>query len=235
MIVVRALTKVFRQGREPVRVLNGINLDVARGEFVTVMGPSGSGKSTLLHLIGGLDVPTSGSIAVDGRPLAELRDDTLTVFRRRHVGFVFQFFNLVPTLTAEENVALPLRLDGRPAAEIRPRVQALLERVGIAHRRTHRPDALSGGELQRVAIARALVHDPLVLLADEPTGNLDRKTGAYVLDVLHACIDATGPTVVLVTHDEHLAAHGDRIITLEDGRLVGERLNARVRAHGQPA
>jgi len=220
MIRVRGLTKVFPQGREEVRGLAGVDLDVARGEFVTVMGPSGSGKSTLLHLIGGIDVPTSGEVTIDGRRMAELRDDELTVFRRRHIGFVFQFFNLVPTLTAEENVALPMRLDGRPAGDIRRRVAELLELVGVADRRRHRPDELSGGELQRVAIARALVNEPLLLLADEPTGNLDRKTGTHVLDVLHRSIDPYGVTVVLVTHDERLAAHGDRTITLEDGRIV---------------
>jgi len=190
MIRVRGLTKIFPQGRDHVCGLAGVDLDVAPGEFLTVMGPSGSGKSTLLHLIGGLDVPTSGEIAIDGRRLADLSDNELTILRRRQVGFVFQFFNLVPTLTAEENVALPMRLDARPAREVRDRVAELLERVGMAHRRRHRPDALSGGELQRVAIARALVHDPRVLLADEPTGNLDSKTGVRILDVLHHCVAA---------------------------------------------
>jgi putative ABC transport system ATP-binding protein len=222
MIAVRNLTKVFRQGKNEVRGLAGVDLTVARGEFLTVIGPSGSGKSTLLHLIGGLDTPTSGDVEIDGRRLGDLDDDTRTVFRRRHIGFVFQLFNLLPTLTAEENVALPLRLDGQPAATIRERVTELLALVNLAERRDHRPDQLSGGELQRVAIARALVNDPLVLLADEPTGNLDRRTGAQILEVLHRSIAARHPTVVLVTHDERLAASGDRTITLEDGRIVDE-------------
>jgi putative ABC transport system ATP-binding protein len=219
MIELAQVRKVYGTGAAAVTAVAGVSCTIARGEFVAVTGPSGSGKSTVLHLMGGLDVPSAGHVAIDGTVLSHLSDEALTIFRRRHVGFVFQAFNLLPTHSAEENVALPLELDGRPARDVRARVAAALERVGLAQRRRHRPDQLSGGEMQRVAIARALVVEPRVLLADEPTGNLDSETGAQVLDAL-AAVHAAGCTVVLVTHDAAAAARAGRTLRLRDGALV---------------
>ena len=223
MISVRDVHKVFVQGETEVRALAGVSLDIAAGEFVSIMGPSGSGKSTLLHLMGGLDVPSAGEIVIDGTPISRMSDDEITIFRRRKIGFVFQFFNLLPTYSAEENVALPLLLDRRRARDVRERVGAALELVGLGHRRRHRPDELSGGEMQRVAIARALIIDPRVILADEPTGNLDTRTGEQVLDLLAAANRERHCTVVLVTHDARAAAHAGRLITLKDGTVDGQR------------
>ena len=223
MIALRDVHKVFRQGEAEVRALAGVSLDIEAGAFVSIMGPSGSGKSTLLHLMGGLDLPTSGEVTLDGSPLSRMSDDEITLLRRRKIGFVFQFFNLLPTYTAEENVALPLLLDGLGRREVRPRVEAALEQVGLSHRRRHRPEELSGGEMQRVAIARALVIDPRVILADEPTGNLDTKTGEQVLDLLGAANRDRHCTIVLVTHDSRAAAHAERLITLKDGIVDGQR------------
>jgi putative ABC transport system ATP-binding protein len=217
VIALRDVHKVFRQGDTEVPALAGVSLEVAAGEFVSIMGPSGSGKSTLLHLMGGLDAPSSGEVLIDGTSLARLSDDEVTLLRRRRIGFVFQFFNLLPTYSAEENVALPLLLDRLRPRDVRPRVEAALEQVGLAHRRRHRPDELSGGEMQRVAIARALVIDPLVILADEPTGNLDTRTGGQVLELLRAANERRRCTVVLVTHDARAAAFGRRVVTLRDG------------------
>jgi putative ABC transport system ATP-binding protein len=223
MIALRDVHKVFHQGQAEVRALAGVSLDIEAGAFVSIMGPSGSGKSTLLHLMGGLDLPTSGEVSLDGTPLSRLGDDEITVLRRRKIGFVFQFFNLLPTYSAEENVALPLLLDGVPRRAIRPRVDAALAQVGLEHRRRHRPEELSGGEMQRVAIARALVIDPRVILADEPTGNLDTRTGEQVLDLLAAANRDRHCTVVLVTHDSRAATHAGRLITLKDGMVEGQR------------
>jgi len=221
MIALSDVHKVFRQGEAEVRALAGVSLEVAAGEFVAIRGPSGSGKSTLLHLIGGLDVPSAGDIRIDGALLSRLTDDELTVFRRRKIGFVFQFFNLLPTLSAEENVALPLLLDGVRARDARPRALAALEQVGLAHRRRHRPDELSGGEMQRAAVARALVIEPRLILADEPTGNLDTTTGEQILALIRRANAERGCTVVLVTHDPRAATYGTRGITLNDGVVVG--------------
>jgi putative ABC transport system ATP-binding protein len=223
MIALRDVHKVFRQGEAEVRALAGVSLDIEAGAFVSIMGPSGSGKSTLLHLMGGLDLPTSGEVTLDGSPLSRMSDDEITLLRRRKIGFVFQFFNLLPTYTAEENVALPLLLDGLGRREVRPRVEAALEQVGLSHRRAHRPEELSGGEMQRVAIARALVIDPRVILADEPTGNLDTKTGEQVLELLGGANRDRHCTIVLVTHDARAAAHAGRLITLKDGVVDGQR------------
>jgi len=220
MISVRDVHKVFRQGETEVRALAGVSLDIAAGDFVAIMGPSGSGKSTLLHLMGGLDVPTAGEIVIDGTPISRMSDDEITIFRRRKIGFVFQFFNLLPTYSAEENVALPLLLDRRRARDVRERVAAALDLVGLGHRRRHRPDELSGGEMQRVAIARALVIDPALILADEPTGNLDTRTGEQILGLIRDANRARGCTVVLVTHDTRAAGHAARTITLKDGTVV---------------
>jgi len=222
MISVREVHKVFRQGDADVRALAGVSVDVAAGQFVSIMGPSGSGKSTLLHLMGGLDVPTTGEIVIDGTAISRMSDDEITIFRRRKIGFVFQFFNLLPTYSAEENVALPLLLDRRRARDVRDRVAAALDQVGLGHRRRHRPDELSGGEMQRVAIARALVIDPVLILADEPTGNLDTRTGEQILALIRDANRSRGSTVVLVTHDARAAAHADRIVTLKDGTVVDE-------------
>ncbi|MDQ7030837.1 MAG: ABC transporter ATP-binding protein [Ardenticatenia bacterium] len=195
---------------------------VRRGEFVAVMGPSGSGKSTLLYLLGGLDRPTDGDIVLDGHSLSRLDDDEITLLRRRRVGFIFQFFNLVPTLTAEENVVLPLLIDGQDVRRHVDRVTALLELVGLADRRDHKPDQLSGGQQQRVSIARALVMEPAILLADEPTGNLDSKSGTGILELMRRSCDELGQTIVMVTHDPKAAGYADRVVFLKDGRIVDE-------------
>jgi putative ABC transport system ATP-binding protein len=209
--------KTYRQGDNDITALAGISLEIAKGSFVAIMGPSGSGKSTLMHLIGGLDRPTSGELLVNGRLI-----DQMALFRRYKIGFVFQFFNLLPTLTALENVALPLVLDGRSKAESDKRAQALLARTGLDKRRDHLPDELSGGEIQRVAVARALAFNPPILLADEPTGNLDSKTGEAILSLLKEINREEDCTVVVVTHSQEAARYGDRTIFLRDGRVEKE-------------
>jgi putative ABC transport system ATP-binding protein len=219
---VRALTKVYRQGSREVHALRGVDLGISQGEMVAIMGPSGSGKSTLLHLLGGLDRPSSGEVHFQGKNLSRLSDAELTRVRRRQIGFVFQFFNLLPTLTVAENVALPLLLDGVSRRDATGRASASLERLGVAPRAAHFPEQLSGGEMQRVAIARALVTQPTTLLCDEPTGNLDSANAAEVLAILRELATADRRTVVLVTHDDNAAAHGDRIIRLRDGLIESE-------------
>ncbi|HXG52947.1 MAG TPA: ABC transporter ATP-binding protein [candidate division Zixibacteria bacterium] len=211
--------KAYPQGEGELTVLAGVSLEVPRGQFAVIMGPSGSGKSTLLHLMGGLDRPTSGDVVVDERVVSRMDDDAVTVFRRTHIGFVFQFFNLLPTLTALENVALPLILDGRAKADAERKAESLLESVGLANRRSHLPEELSGGEIQRVAIARALAFDPPFLLADEPTGNLDSKTGEAVLGLLRRIHRERGCTIVMVTHSPEAARCGERLVCLRDGRI----------------
>jgi putative ABC transport system ATP-binding protein len=208
--------KTYDRGGAEVHALRGASLTVAAGEFCSIMGPSGSGKSTLLHVLGGLDHASAGTVRVDGVDLASLSDDDLTAFRRRHLGFVFQFFNLLPSMTAWENAALPLMLDGQRLSKLKDRAVELLTRVGLADRVNHRPAQLSGGQLQRVALARALMADPSVLLADEPTGNLDSESGRAVLSLLRRC-SADGLTVVMVTHDANAARAGNRIVELRDG------------------
>jgi putative ABC transport system ATP-binding protein len=216
------VTKTYPQGGALVRALARVSLVVARGEFISVTGPSGSGKSTLLHIMGGLDRADGGEVWVDGQRLAGLDDDAVTLLRRRRIGFVFQFFNLLPTLTAAENVALPLLLDGVPRREAERRAERLLDRVGLLLRRRHRPHELSGGEMQRVAIARALVIEPSVLLADEPTGNLDSRTGGEVLTLLTEAVADFGQTIVMVTHDARAAACSSRVVQLRDGAVVDD-------------
>ena len=211
--------KAFDQGESQVTALSGISLDIPKGQFAVIMGPSGSGKSTLLHLIGGLDRPSSGEILVQQRLISQMADDEITLFRRRSIGFVFQFFNLLPTLTALENVALPLVLDGRSKAEADEKAQALLNKVGLERRQHHLPEEMSGGEIQRVAIARALAFAPPILLADEPTGNLDSKTGESVLSLLQRINREEGCTVVMVTHSEEAARYGGRKVLLRDGKM----------------
>ncbi|HXJ35351.1 MAG TPA: ABC transporter ATP-binding protein [Candidatus Eisenbacteria bacterium] len=220
MISLRHVTKTYRQGDVDVKALAGVSLDLEAGAFVTIVGPSGSGKSTLLHLMGGLDLPTSGEVIIEGTPISRMTDDEVTIFRRRSIGFVFQFFNLMPTLSAEENVSLPLLLDGKRARDVQARVVAALDAVGLSHRRTHRPDELSGGEMQRVAIARALVIEPKLILADEPTGNLDSATGDAILGLIQAANRERGATVVMVTHDAKAAAYGTRMVSMRDGAVV---------------
>jgi ABC-type lipoprotein export system ATPase subunit len=211
--------KSYRQGDNEVTVLSGITLDIPQGQFSTIMGPSGSGKSTLLHLMGGLDRPSAGDVLVGERIISQMADDQVTLFRRTQIGFVFQFFNLLPTLTALENITLPFVLDGRPRAKAAQRAQFLLNKVGLAHRRTHLPEAMSGGEIQRLAIARALAFEPPYILADEPTGNLDSKNGEIVLNLLRRINQEDRCTVVMVTHSPEAAKVGDRTICLRDGLI----------------
>ena len=219
LIRIRGLHKDFRRGPEVIRVLSGLSLDIARGEFVALMGPSGSGKSTLLNLIGGLDRPTRGSIVVDGRDIAALTDAELARWRSRHVGFVFQMYNLLPVLSAERNVELPLLLTNLGREQRMRRVAAALALVGLSHRARHRPRELSGGQEQRVGIARAIVTDPTLLLCDEPTGDLDRKSGDEVLTLLEALNDEYGKTIIMVTHDPHAAERAHRMVQLDKGTL----------------
>ena len=221
MIEFTDVRKTYLQGGREVRALDGLTLRIEPGRLTAVVGPSGSGKSTLLHLAAGLDLPTGGTVTIGGRTTAAMSDDELTLLRRRSIGLVFQFFNLIPTLRVVENVALPLLLGGARQRDVRPRVQALLARLGLGEREEHFPEELSGGEMQRVAIARALVVDPALLLADEPTGNLDSATGRGVLEILRGVAEREGRTVVMVTHDEHAAAAGHRTMRLCDGRLDG--------------
>jgi len=221
-IVAIHLEKHYRRGGAIVRALDGVDLTIPEGQFAAVMGPSGSGKSTLLHLLGGLERPTAGTVLIGDTDLHRLSGDESARFRRRHIGFVFQFFNLVPTLTAAENVALPLLLEGRRYAAVKDRVERLLETLRLLDRANHAPSELSGGEMQRVAIARALIVEPRVILADEPTGNLDSRTGAEILELLrHAC-DESGVTIVLVTHDLRAASYADRAVVLRDGCVDSE-------------
>jgi putative ABC transport system ATP-binding protein len=216
------VSKQYQMGEVTVDALSEVDFVVEEGEFVAVMGPSGSGKSTLLHLLGGLDKPTDGEVTLAGRKLSLLSDREVTVMRRHNVGFVFQFYNLIPTLTAEENIALPLLIDGKKLKDYQDRIDKLLDLVGLTERRHHRPDQLSGGEQQRVAIARALVTEPAIVLADEPTGNIDSKTGEGILSVLRKSCDELGQTIVLVTHDPKAASYADRVVFLRDGRIIDE-------------
>jgi len=221
MITLENVSRSYGSGSKAVPAVRDVSVSIEAGSFVTVVGASGSGKSTLLHLMGGLDTPTSGRVLLEGVDVGALSDDARTLLRRKRIGFVFQFFNLLPTLTALENVALPARLAGDRGAPTTARAGSLLERIGLGARRDHRPDELSGGEMQRVAIARALMMDPPLLLADEPTGNLDSATGAAILDLLRGAVEAHR-TVVLITHDPSIARRGDRVLTMGDGRLIGD-------------
>ena len=222
VLVTQALHKNYELGKHNVAALDDVNLEISQGEFVAIMGPSGSGKSTLLHLLGGLDQPSRGAILLAGREVSGLSDRQATLVRRRNVGFVFQFFNLLPTLSAEENILLPLIIDGKKPRDYRERLDELLQRVGLEDRRHHRPDQLSGGEQQRVALARALVTRPAILLADEPTGNLDSETGTAMMQLLQQSAKDLHQTIVMVTHDPKAAAYADRVIFLRDGQIVEE-------------
>jgi putative ABC transport system ATP-binding protein len=219
-VAATALSRRYGEGDSAVHALRGVSLDVPAGQFTAIMGPSGSGKSTLMHLLAGLDTPTAGAVHIGGQDITTMSDRQLTKLRRRHIGFVFQSFNLLPTLSAEENVVLPLVVAGkRPPRE---EVERLLARVGLTERRGHRPAQLSGGQQQRVAIARALISAPTVLFADEPTGNLDSQAGADVLRLLRDAVDLDGQTTVMVTHDPGAAAVADRVLFLADGRIVDD-------------
>jgi putative ABC transport system ATP-binding protein len=218
----RALKKTYGSGELGVEALRGIDLKVERGEFLAIMGPSGSGKSTLLHLLGGVDDPSSGQVLLEEVELSALDDDARTILRRERIGFIFQTFNLLPTLSAEENVSLPLELGGTPVEAARARAEEILGLVGLLPRRRHLPSKLSGGEQQRVAIARALVIEPALLLADEPTGNLDTTNGSQVTALLRRLVDERRETIVMVTHDPNVAAHADRLIYLRDGLIESD-------------
>ncbi len=218
VVIATDVSRRYGEGQAAVDALVGVSTGFERGRFTAIMGPSGSGKSTLMHILAGLDLPSAGSIVLDGVEITGLDDAALTRLRRDKLGFVFQFFNLLPVLTAEENLVLPLSIAGRkPDAEW---VETLIQTVGLGDRRTHRPAELSGGQQQRVAVARALVSKPAVVFADEPTGNLDSKASAEVLKLLRQAVDEFGQTVIMVTHDPAAAAHADRLITLRDGRIV---------------
>jgi putative ABC transport system ATP-binding protein len=218
VVVARDLRREYGEGESAVHALRGVSVDIPRGQFTAVMGPSGSGKSTLMHLLAGLDRPTAGTVEIDGQDVTKMDDGDLTELRRRHVGFIFQFFNLLPMLTAEENMVLPLELAGTKADD--GWVETLIAKVGLTDRRTHRPAELSGGQQQRVAIGRALVSRPTVLFADEPTGNLDSRTGEEILTLLRESVDELDQTTVMVTHDAVAASIADRILFLADGHIV---------------
>ncbi len=222
LLETRALRKTYGSGDLCVEALRGIDLKVEQGEFLAIMGPSGSGKSTLLHLLGGVDRPTGGQVLLEGGDLTALSDDERTILRRRRIGFIFQSFNLLPTLSAEENVSLPLELGGTPTPAARARAEAVLDMVGMLPRRTHLPSKLSGGEQQRVAIARALAIEPALLLADEPTGNLDTSNGRQVTSLLRRLVTERRQTIVMVTHDPNVAAHADRLVCLRDGLMESD-------------
>jgi putative ABC transport system ATP-binding protein len=220
VVVAHDVARRFGAGDTAVDALRSVSLDVNRGQLTTVMGPSGSGKSTLMHILAGLDKPTSGSVAIDGTEITTLDDTELTKLRRTHIGFIFQFFNLLPMLTAEENITLPLTIAGEKVDHVW--LDQLIDSVGLEDRRSHRPSELSGGQQQRVAIARALVSKPTVVFADEPTGNLDSKTGGEILELMRQAVQETGQTTVMVTHDPRSAAIADRILFLADGNIVRE-------------
>ena len=222
LIKTENLTKIYGSGETAVIALDHVNLNVNAGEFVAVMGPSGCGKSTLLHLLGGLDHPSQGEVSIDGIAISEMKDDDLTKLRRKKMGFIFQFFNLIPVLNALENACLPVTLDGVKPAEARQRATEWLKRFGLGNRLTSRPDQLSGGQQQRVAVARALVAEPALILADEPTGNLDTRSGDEIASLLRQVTKDYERTVVMVTHDPRIAAYADRIVFLKDGRIVDE-------------
>jgi putative ABC transport system ATP-binding protein len=227
LVQLQDLDKTFQEGRQTRVVLDGVSASFARGEFVVLLGRSGSGKSTLLNLISGIETPTSGDVTIDGVPITRLSERDRTLFRRDHIGFVFQFFNLIPTLTVLENVTLPQELAGRELKAARAGALGLLEQVGLDDRSDTYPDRLSGGEQQRVAIARALAHDPLLLLADEPTGNLDEETGEKVLALLLQMTRAAGKTLIMATHSAEVVPFADRVYEIHEGRLVAEQLRER--------
>ena len=222
LLEAKDLSKSYTLGGHAVEALKSVDFSVGKGEFVSIMGPSGSGKSTLMHLLGGLDNPSSGEVYLSDKALSNLSRKELTLTRRHNVGFVFQFFNLIPTLSAEENIILPIIIDGKKPKEYEDRLNKLLELIGLSDRREHRPDQLSGGEQQRVAVGRALITNPAILLADEPTGNLDSKTGREIMRLLQKSCNELEQTVIVVSHDPRAAAYANRIVFLRDGNIVNE-------------
>jgi putative ABC transport system ATP-binding protein len=235
LVIASQLARTYTGGSATVRALDGVSFTMERGDFVALMGPSGCGKSTLLHLCGAMDRPSAGDIALEGRSLATLSDDELTQVRRDRIGFVFQFFNLLPSLTLGENVALPCLLSGMPVKDATRRATAIAERVGIAHRLAHYPQEVSGGEMQRAAIARALVHEPALLIADEPTGNLDSENGARVLALLVELNQELGVTILLATHAHEVAAAAGRVLRMRDGRLADDAATVSGQARARAA
>ncbi len=219
-LVVENVTKIFRQGDRAVTALRGVSFSVPQGQFLAIMGASGSGKSTLLHLLAGLAGVDGGRILIRGEDIGAMNDRTLTLFRRRHIGLVFQSFNLIPTLSAAENMALPLTLEGKSLREVAPRVDELLDTLGLSHRREHRPDVMSGGEQQRVAIGRALITDPAVILADEPTGNLDSNNSRAVCELLRDLSVIHNKTIVMVTHEPSVATYAQDVLVMRDGNII---------------
>ncbi len=222
VLEVKDLTKEYGQGDSKVVALDHVSFSVERGEFVAIIGASGSGKSTLINMIGGIDNPTSGDVVIEGKNISNLSEDELAIFRRRNLGMIYQFYNLVPTLTARENIILPWRLDGRK--ENGSKVEGLLKVLGLTERAHHLPSQMSGGQQQRVSIGRALINDPAFILADEPTGNLDSKTSAEIIDLLKYTNEQFNQTILLITHDDKIALRADRVITIGDGRIIGDEV-----------
>lgn len=222
VLEVRELTKKYGQGESEVIALDHVSFSVERGEFVAIIGASGSGKSTLMNMIGGIDHPTSGSVVIEGNVISSMNEDELAIFRRRNLGIIYQFYNLIPTLTAEENIALPWKLDGRK--ENKERLAEMVHMLGLEKREKHLPGQMSGGQQQRVSIGRALINDPAFILADEPTGNLDSKTSKEILDILKYANRKYNQTILLVTHDEKIALQAGRIITIGDGKIVKDEV-----------
>ncbi len=216
----RNISKEYQMGEAVTRVLNDISIQISQGEFVSVMGPSGSGKSTLLYILGGLDIPTSGSVFMDGEDISKFGDEKKSVMRRRNIGFVFQFYNLIPNLNVEENILLPVLLDGKAIKDCKKRLNSILEVVGLADRRKHTPRELSGGQQQRVAIARALINNPEIIFADEPTGNLDSKTGSEILNLLQEINREDNKTIIMVTHSAAAAQYSSRVANVRDGVMI---------------
>ena len=225
ILEVKNLTKTYGKGENRVRAVDDVDFSVDEGEFVAIVGASGSGKSTLLHLLGGVDRPTSGKVLIDGKDIYQLSNDALAIFRRRQVGIIYQFYNLIPILNVKENITLPCDLDGKPVS--RKRMEELLTTLGLTHRTNHLPNQLSGGQQQRVSIGRALINDPAIILADEPTGNLDSKSGDEILSLLKLSNQKYHQTIIIITHDLEIANQADRIITFEDGKIIKDEQNYR--------
>lgn len=222
VLEVKDLTKVYGEGESKVEALKSISFNVERGEFVAIIGASGSGKSTLMNQIGGIDKPTSGSVKIEDKEITEMDEDELAIFRRRNIGMIYQFYNLISTLTTEENIMLPWLLDGRK--ENRKKLSEIISALGLTERKNHLPGEMSGGQQQRVSIGRALINDPAFILADEPTGNLDSKTGSEIMDILKYTNQKYKQTILLITHDEKIALQADRIITMKDGEIVSDEV-----------
>lgn len=222
VLEVKELTKKYGQGESEVIALDHVSFSVERGEFVAIIGASGSGKSTLMNMIGGIDHPTSGSVIIEGNDISNMKEDELAIFRRRNLGIIYQFYNLISTLTAEENIALPWKLDGRK--ENKKRLEEIMQMLGLENRAKHLPGQMSGGQQQRVSIGRALINEPAFILADEPTGNLDSKTGSEIIDILKLTNQKYNQTILLVTHDEKIALQADRIITIGDGNILKDEV-----------